>query len=108
MGLKERRKREIRERHTQIMDAARMVLFKHGMPMASIKRIAQTAELGVGTLYSYFGSKEDIFIALQEEGLEMLAQEIRENRPGCRRSPDAASQDCPCLPDFQRRGQRLF
>jgi len=59
------------------MDAARMVLFKHGMPMASIKRIAQTAELGVGTLYSYFGSKEDIFIALQEEGLEMLAREIR-------------------------------
>ena len=47
MGLEERRKREIRERHDQIMDAARMVLFKHGMPMASIKRIAQAAELGV-------------------------------------------------------------
>lgn len=77
MGLKERRKREIRERHAQIMDAARKVLFKHGMPMASIKRIAQTAELGVGTLYSYFRSKEDIFIALQEEGLEILAREIQ-------------------------------
>ncbi len=78
MGLKERRKREIRERHAQIMDAARRVLFKHGMSMASIKRIAQTAELGVGTLYSYFGSKEDIFIALQEEGLELLSQVIQE------------------------------
>ena len=78
MGLKERRKREIRERHAQIMDAARRVLFKHGMSMASIKRIAQTAELGVGTLYSYFGSKEDIFIALQEEGLEILSQAIQE------------------------------
>ena len=77
MGLKESRKGEIHERHAQIMDAARKVLFKHGMPMASIKRIAQAAELGVGTLYSYFGSKEDIFIALQEEGLEMLAQEIQ-------------------------------
>jgi len=78
MGLKERRKREIRERRAQIMDAARRVLFKHGMSMASIKRIAQTAELGVGTLYSYFGSKEDIFIALQEEGLEILSQAIQE------------------------------
>jgi len=78
MGLKERRKREIRERRAQIMDAARRVLFKHGMAMASIKRIAQTAELGVGTLYSYFGSKEDIFIALQEEGLEILSQAIQE------------------------------
>lgn len=78
MGLKERRKREIRERRTLIMDAARMVLFEHGMSMASIKRIAQTAELGVGTLYSYFESKEDIFIALQEEGLEILSREIQE------------------------------
>ncbi len=77
MGLKDRRKREIRERQAQIMAAARSVLFKHGMAMASIKRIAQAAELGVGTLYSYFGSKEDIFIALQEEGLEMLAREIQ-------------------------------
>jgi len=77
MGLKERRKREIQERHTQIMDAARMVLFKHGMSMASIKRIAQAAELGVGTLYSYFGSKEDIFIALQKEGLEILSRKIQ-------------------------------
>jgi AcrR family transcriptional regulator len=78
MGLKERRKRERQERHTQIMDAARTVLFKHGMPMASIKRIAQAAELGVGTLYSYFASKEDIFIALQEEGLEILSRKIQE------------------------------
>lgn len=78
MGLKERRKRERQERHTQIMDAARTVLFEHGMPMASIKRIAQAAELGVGTLYSYFASKEDIFIALQEEGLEILSRKIQE------------------------------
>ena len=77
LGLKERRKREIRERHTQILDAARKVLFKHGMSMASIKRIAQAAELGVGTLYSYFGSKEEIFVALQEEGLEILSQKIQ-------------------------------
>jgi len=77
MGLKERRKREREERHDQIMAAARTVLFKHGMPMASIKRIAQAAELGVGTLYSYFASKEAIFIALQEEGLEILSRKIQ-------------------------------
>lgn len=78
MGLKERRKRERRERYDQIMTAARTVLFEHGMSMASIKKIAQAAELGVGTLYSYFASKEDIFIALQEEGLEILSRKIQE------------------------------
>ena len=94
MGLKERRKRERQERHTQIMDAARTVLFEHGMPMASIKRIAQAAELGVGTLYSYFASKEDIFIALQEEGLEILSRKIQKTP----RIPKIPQHNCAILP----------
>jgi AcrR family transcriptional regulator len=78
MGLKERREREIEERRRQILDAARAVLFECGMQGASINRIARTAELGVGTIYSYYKSKEDIFIALQEEGLSLLADVIQQ------------------------------
>ena len=78
MGLKERREREIEERRRQILDAARAVLFESGMQGASINRIAKMAELGVGTIYSYFKSKEDIFIDLQEEGLSLLGDVIQE------------------------------
>ena len=78
MGLKERREREIEERRRQILDAARTVLFESGMQGASINRIAKMAELGVGTIYFYFKSKEDIFIDLQEEGLSLLADVIQE------------------------------
>ena len=77
MGLKERRQREIEERRRQILAAAKKVLFERGMRHASIKKIAQIAEVGVGTIYFYFKNKEALFIALQEEGLMLLSDRIQ-------------------------------
>lgn len=76
MGLKERREREKEARKKQILDAARKLLFQKGLPATSINQIAKTAELGIGTIYFYFKSKEEIFAALQEEGLEVLFRQI--------------------------------
>ena len=78
MGMKERRQREIEERRAQILEAAKQVLFEHGIRRASIKKIARIAELGVGTIYFYFKNKQDLFIALQEEGLMLLSHSIRQ------------------------------
>ncbi len=77
MGLKERRKREREERRNQILDAARSLLFDKGLHATSINQIAKQAELGVGTIYFYYKSKEEIFADLQEEGLELLFCRIR-------------------------------
>ena len=76
MGLKERRKREKEERRNQILDAARSLLFEKGLHATSINQIAKLAELGVGTIYFYYKSKEEIFADLQEEGLELLFTRI--------------------------------
>ena len=76
MGLKERRKREKEERRNQILDAARNLLFDKGLHATSINQIAKQAELGVGTIYFYYKSKEEIFADLQEEGLEILFARI--------------------------------
>lgn len=76
MGLKERRKREKKERRNQILDAARALLFEKGLYATSINQIAKQAELGVGTIYFYYKSKEEIFADLQEEGLELLFNRI--------------------------------
>jgi AcrR family transcriptional regulator len=72
MGLKERRNREKEERKRQILDAARDLLFAEGLQATSVNKIAKNAELGVGTIYSYFKNKEEIFAALQQEGIELL------------------------------------
>jgi AcrR family transcriptional regulator len=77
MGLKERREREKEARKQQILDAARHLLFKKGIQSTSINQIARKAELGVGTIYFYYQSKEEIFYALQEEGLDLLFRQIQ-------------------------------
>lgn len=70
--MKERREMEKQMRRTQILDAARDLLFAHGIENLSISKISKKAELGVGTIYFHYKNKEEIFIALQQEGLSIL------------------------------------
>ncbi len=76
MTLKSRRMREKEMRREQILDAARTLLFDKGMAALSMGQIAELAELSVGALYLYFKNKEDLFAALQEEGLSRLYEFI--------------------------------
>lgn len=78
MGVKERKELEKQMRKNQILDAARKLLFSQGIEKISIAGISKEAELGVGTIYFYYKNKEDIFIALQEEGLFVLYNIIRQ------------------------------
>ena len=78
MGVKERKAIEKQNRKNQILDAARTLLFSIGLENVSINKIAKQAELGVGTIYFYYKSKEQIFIELQEEGIEVLYSVIIE------------------------------
>lgn len=77
MGIKERRSQEKQIRKDQILGGARSLLFSHGIDHISISKIAKKAELGVGTIYSYYASKEEIFVALQEEGISLLFSVIQ-------------------------------
>ena len=76
MGVKERKALERQNRKNQIIDAARSLLFASGIENVSINKISKKAELGVGTIYFYFKNKEQIFTALQEEGLALLFSTI--------------------------------
>lgn len=76
MGAKERRQREKQLRKDHILDTARTLLFKKGINATTMNQIARNAELSVGTLYLYFKNKEDIYAALQEEGLDVLFENI--------------------------------
>jgi len=78
MGSKERREREKEDRRRQILGAARHLLFDKGLNGTTVNKIAKMAELSVGLIYFYFKSKEEIYIALQEEGLEILHTLIRD------------------------------
>ncbi|MFP3998279.1 MAG: TetR/AcrR family transcriptional regulator [Desulfobacterales bacterium] len=96
MGQKERRERERQQRRSQILNAARALLLKEGFAGTSVNKISKKAELSIGSIYFYFKNKEEIFAALQSEGLEILyAYVVSETQniedPGMRLSKSAAA-----------------
>jgi AcrR family transcriptional regulator len=72
MGIHERKEREKERRREEILDAAQRVFVEKGLTTATVDDIAIAAELSKGTLYLYFESKEDIYIALMMRGLRLL------------------------------------
>lgn len=74
MSAKTRREREKEQRKEQILAVARALLLEKGLNATSINQIAKRAELSVGAIYFYYQSKEELYAALQMEGLELLKQ----------------------------------
>ena len=72
MGIHERKEREKERRREEILDAAQRVFVEKGLTTATVDDIAMAAELSKGTLYLYFESKEDIYVALMMRGLRLL------------------------------------
>jgi AcrR family transcriptional regulator len=67
-----------------IIDAAACLFSEHGYDSTSIHQIANRADTGVGTLYNYFTSKEEILRAVLErqfDGAEVAFAQIAEARP---------------------------
>lgn len=61
-----------------ILAAARKVFAEKGFSAATVDQIADAAGLAKGTLYLYFPSKRDIYLAAFREGIEELAAASRE------------------------------
>ena len=72
MGIKERHSRERENVRAAILTAARDLFLNEGYANVSMRKIAERIEYSPGAIYSYFASKEDIFFALAEEGLQFL------------------------------------
>jgi len=61
-----------------ILAAARKVFADKGFSAATVDEIADAAGLAKGTLYLYFPSKRDIYLAAFREGVEELAAASRD------------------------------
>lgn len=72
MTVSGRRLREQQTRRHQILASAKQLFEEKGFDTTTVEAIAARAELGKGTIYSYFQSKDEIYIAILEEGLEIL------------------------------------
>jgi AcrR family transcriptional regulator len=72
LGVKERQEREREAVARAILDAARELFVAEGYRNVSIRKIAERIEYSPAAIYGYFESKDDIFLALAEEGFRML------------------------------------
>jgi AcrR family transcriptional regulator len=72
MGIHERKEREKEQRKEEILNAAQKVFFEKGLQAATMDEVAEMAELSKGTLYLYYKSKEDIYLAVMVRGMRVV------------------------------------
>jgi len=69
-----------RKKRRRILETASRVFAERDYHAVTMEEIAQRSGVGKGTLYRYFDSKEDLFIALMDEGLHLLADRLEEEQ----------------------------
>lgn len=72
-GVRDQKKKQTRK---AILEAALNLFSNQGYEQTSIDQLAQAAGIGKGTVYSYFQTKSEIFLAFCEEQLEFVYQEL--------------------------------
>lgn len=83
MPIHERQIRERERRRQQIIAASKRVFVSKGVSKATIKDIAEEAELSPGTLYIYFKNKDELYSSLSIRMLKHLSvrlQRVKERR----------------------------
>jgi AcrR family transcriptional regulator len=61
-------------RREEILEAARRCFARYGYEGATVARLEQESGLSRGAIFNYFGSKEDLFVALVERDQERLGR----------------------------------
>lgn len=67
-----------REKQERIMQASMDEFSKNGYEHGNTNRIAKSAEISVGSLFKYFSSKEDLFIATVKYGSANLKEQLKD------------------------------
>lgn len=78
-SLRERRKRMTRE---ELLRAGRRLFSEKGLYMSRVEDLTSQAGIAKGTLYQYFGNKEELILAVVEAGFEDLGRLVGERVQG--------------------------
>lgn len=63
-------------RYFQILEVAENVFLNYGYNETNIQKISQEAQVGYGTVYNYFGTKEDVLIQIVNSIIDQLKDVI--------------------------------
>ena len=84
-SARERRLERKAESRRRIIDAARDVFFRDGFMEANLDEVASRAGVAKGTLYRYFDSKAELYVAVLADNGEIFERRMREtvDTAGC-------------------------
>jgi len=101
----ERRKERTRR---DILRAAEQVLAKKGLHDAKVSDIAAAADIGVGTLYLHFRTKEALTEAVVEDTVTRLKETVDRARAGAPPGVEQVRASTHALCDFARDNRAVF
>jgi len=84
-GLRETKKKKTRQ---AIMDAAIRLFSEKGFEKTSVDELAKEAGVGKSTIYGYFHTKNEIFLAFCEDQVDFVFTDLAQKR-----DPDASLQE---------------
>ena len=108
MGRRARKKQQTRQ---EILDAAVQNFAAKGYSKTSIADIMEQADLGTGTFYNYFDSKEDVLRCLLERLVTRVHDALRENKAAGKSQIELLDSAGPSTAEFldaNRFGRPLF
>ncbi len=73
MGLREQKKQKAQD---SILQNAGNLFLTKGYAGTTLEEIAARAEIGVGTLYNYYDSKAEVFLAVMADKMDFSVEEI--------------------------------
>ncbi|WP_049569406.1 TetR/AcrR family transcriptional regulator [Nonomuraea sp. SBT364] len=79
MGLRERKKRETRQR---IADVAMGLFAARGFDDVTVAEVARAADVSVNTVFNYFPAKEDLFLDRRDWAEGRPEEVVRQREPG--------------------------
>lgn len=81
MSIQDRKEREFKRREQEILAAALTLFNRDDWQTMTVERIAQEAEIGKGTVYKHFDSKEEIYARLAREFHRTILHELQQIDP---------------------------
>ena len=77
MALIDRKQREFERREEDILDAALALFSRPNWESVTIEQIARAADIGKGTLYKHFASKDELLFRLMMQFFQGLLEKLR-------------------------------
>ena len=65
-----------RSRREEILDVAASVFAQYGYPNSDMDYVAKALHVGKGTIYRYFPSKQELFLAAADRGMRQVHEHI--------------------------------